>query len=63
MLCKPWGQAKPGDTKLMAKRQAVHLEALSSPFLLGDPTYLTWYFTPEILLPAKVHISVPTERY
>lgn len=49
---KHWGQAESGDAKLVAKRQAAHLEALSSPFLLGDPTYLVWYFTPEILLPA-----------
>ena len=56
VLGKHWGQAKPGDTKLIAKRQAAHLEALSSPFLLGDPTYLTCYFTPEILLPSEVRI-------
>lgn len=62
VLGKHWGQAKPGDTKLIAKRQAAHLEALSSPFLLGDPTYLTCYFTPEILLPSEVHPSAPTEH-
>lgn len=55
VLGKHWGQAKPGDTKLIAKRQAAHLEALSFPFLLGDPTHLNCYFTPEILLPSEVH--------
>lgn len=57
-FCVPgnhWGEAEPGDTRL-AKKQAAQLEASPSLFLLGNPTYLTWYLTPKILLPA------PTEH-
>ena len=49
------GRAWRQDTRL-AKQQAAQREALSSLFLLGNPTYLTLYFTPKILLPA------PTEH-